>query len=579
MGTSPSRTDGAGIENASHWRTVNMQTTTSHRRPFTADGFLMALLVLCAGAAMPVQAQNHFPAPIPFGSLTFGLQAIATVPDSAPGQPPRLSVLTTDPVGRLFVNDQRGPLYLLVPSGGGVFSAAQYLDLRDFPEVGVFSTSEAGFQSFAFHPQFATVGAPGFGRLYTVSSSKNTSRAPDFDPGGRTSFHTLVLEWRTADPNATTFVATNPSAPFREVLRFSQPFGNHNAGLVAFAPNVPSTTASPGLLYLALGDGGSGGDPQENGEDPGNPYGAILRIDPLGTNAPNGRYGIVPENALAADGLNTTLGEIFAFGLRNPQRFGWDTKTGHMYTADIGQNAVEEINLVANGGDFGWDRREGSFPFEGGGSALIDPIAEYDHTTPVSEMPTSIGNRAVTLGEVVRASLLPGLNGHLIVADFPTGLFFALNVDTATLNGGQSELRQVRLRSQAGQTLPFISFINAARAVRGLGTASRADLRFGVNTPGRVFLINKHDGIVRELTLDPTLDSDGYSCPDILDDGPTSALHVVGHYVARQCPLGGGSVHASAGADPEGVVRATWSRPLPISTQRNWRSARAPAKP
>jgi hypothetical protein len=223
-----------------------------------------------------------------------------------------------------------------------------------------------------------------------------------------------------------------------------------------------------------------------------------------------------------------------------------------MYTADIGQNAVEEINLVANGGDFGWDRREGSFPFEGGGSALIDPIAEYDHTNPVSEMPTSIGNRAVTLGEVVRDSLLPGLNGHLVVADFPTGLFFALNVDTGTLNGGQSELRQVRLRSPAGQTLPFISFINAARAVRGLGTSSRADLRFGVNTPGRVFLINKHDGIVRELTLDPTLDSDRDSCPDILDDDPTSALQVVGHYLGAQCPLGGGSVHASAGADPDG---------------------------
>ena len=158
--------------------------------------------------------------------------------------------------------------------------------------------------------------------------------------------------------------------------------------------------------------------------------------------------------------------------------------------------------------------------------------------------------------------MLPGLNGHLVVADFPTGLFFALNVDTGTLNGGQSELRQVRLRSPAGQTLPFISFINAARAVRGLGTSSRADLRFGVNTPGRVFLINKHDGIVRELTLDPTLDSDRDSCPDILDDDPTSALQVVGHYLGAQCPLGGGSVHAS----PEPIPTVMGSLAAVMST-------------
>lgn len=441
-------------------------------------------------------AQDYFSDPIPDSGISLAVEVAAVVPDSSPGQPPRISVVTEDPRGRLFANDQRGVLYRIGEDG----SVAEFLDLRDYPELSVLSTSEAGFQSFAFHPDFYESGQPGYGCFYTFHACSNTASSPDFDPGGGTSFHTLLLEWHCADPQAGVFAASDSEAPYREVLRFKQPYGNHNGGLVAFNPLAARSHPDHGNLYLALADGGSGGDPQENGQDPGNPYGAILRIDPLGSDSANGKYGLVAENALAADGDPGTLAEIFCYGLRNPQRYGWDLRTGNLFVADIGQNAVEEINLAANGANFGWDTREGSFDFESGNTdGLVDPVAEYDHTRTVSDPPTSIGNRAVTVGEVARGTCIPAIEGKLLLADFPTGLIFLLDVDTDPLDGGQDGLSELKLQDESGDPIRLLDLINSARAERGLSNASRADLRFSVNTPGRIYLSNKHDGIIRRL--------------------------------------------------------------------------------
>jgi hypothetical protein len=259
---------------------------------------------------------------------------------------------------------------------------------------------------------------------------------------------------------------------------------------------------------VAIADGGSGNDPQENGEDPSNPFGAILRIDPLGNNSANGNYGIVAENSLASDNNPSTLPEIYCYGLRNPQRFGWDAVTGNCFIADIGQSAVEEINLAANGANFGWDFREGSFPFEGSTtSVLVDPVAEYDHTNTVSNPPTAIGNRAVTVGEVIRGACIPELEGKLPLADFPTGLIFILDVDTDPLDGNQDGLSELTLLDATGAPVSFLELINRTRSSRGLGNATRTDLRFSVNTPGRIYLTNKQDGVVRRIrpTAGPSL--------------------------------------------------------------------------
>lgn len=452
---------------------------------------------LFAVASPLLHAVDRFPDPIPMSGISVEVEAVATIPDSSSGRPPRISVLTQDPSGRLFANDQRGPMYAFEESTGVV---TEFLDLRDYPELDIISTSEAGFQSFAFHPDYHNPSRPGYGRFYTIHSSGNTSSSPDFNPGGNTSFHTLLLEWRTTSPESNVFIPADAGNPYRELMRLKQPFGNHNTGLIAFNSSVTSDDADYGNLYIAVGDGGSGGDPQENGEDPSNPYGAVLRIDPLGSDSANGQYGIVAENSLASDNDSGTLSEIYCYGLRNPQRFGWDLVTGNLFIADIGQNSVEEINLGANGAHFGWDIREGSFNFEGGSTAgLTDPVAEYDHDNTVSNPPTGIGNRAVTVGEVVRGACITELEGKLLLADFPTGLIFILDVETDPLDGGPEGLSELTLHTGDNVPLRLLSLINEVRADRGLTNSSRADLRFSVNTPGRVYITTKHDGIIRRI--------------------------------------------------------------------------------
>ncbi len=324
-------------------------------------------------------AQDRFPTPIPPSEVSVRIEPFAAVPDSNPGQPPRLSVITSGPAERWFVNDQRGPLYSIDPTGSQV---TEYLDLRDFADLSLTSSSEAGFQSFAWHPESAQLGAAGFGRFYTIHSSNNiSSTVPISIRGAAVASIPCCWNGRPRILRPPTFSRWIRRSPTGKFSASDQPFGNHNAGLIAFDPTVGSGDVDYGKLYVALGDGGSGGDPQENGQDASNPYGAILRIDPLGLDGKNGQYGIVPGNLLATDGDPQTLGEIYAYGLRNPQRFGWDADTGKLFIADIGQNAVEEINLGVNGANFGWDDREGSFRFESNRTeGLTDPVAEYDHT-------------------------------------------------------------------------------------------------------------------------------------------------------------------------------------------------------
>ena len=426
--------------------------------------------------------------PMAWSQVTVGIRDYATVPAGS-----RLSVMTSDPAGRVFVNDQNGPLYSIDRT---TRAATPYLNLNTatYPALGLTSGGESGFQSFAFHPDFYTAGSAGAGKFYTMFSSTQTGVTPDFNPGGGTAFHSVLLEWTASNPAATTFQPANAAAPYREVARFNQPFGNHNAGLISFNTSAALGSADRNNLYVALGDGGSGGDPQGNGQNAGNPYGAILRIDPTGSNSVNGKYGIVADNVLAADGNSATLAENYSTGLRNPQRFGWDSATGTMYIADIGQGAFEEINRGVNGGNFGWATREGS---QGGNApGAIDPIAQYDHGAFVTNAIT--GNKAVTMGDVVRGSPIADLNGKLILGDFPNGVIYTLDVDNDPLAGGSAGLQELTLLDENGQSVRMIDLIRNATGNQSLG---RADIRFSYGLDGEVFVTNKFDGVIRQLVV------------------------------------------------------------------------------
>ncbi len=459
---------------------------------------LAALAALAA--AVPVHGQvtsEPFPTPIRAteGVIRVDYREFAALPDIA-GEPARMMLLSAEPGGqRLFVNDMRGPLYTLQPNG----SARLYLDINEGRwGHAVQSTSrERGFQSFALHPQFNEAGAPGYGKLYTWSDVSDTSPPADFVPGGDGDTHdTVLLEWTARNPTSRTY----DGGPPREVLRVQQPFGNHNGGQIAFNPGARPGQPDFGMLYIGNADGGSGGDPMNLSQNPASSFGKILRIDPLGRDAANGKYGIPKDNPFV--GRSGWLGEIWALGVRNPQRFGWDPATGMLFVADIGQNMVEELSPVPRGGNLGWNVWEGSFQYVSrqavdasrlrGDPTMTYPTAEYDHADPILT-----GRAAVTGVVVVRGPAFPQLDGRILFGDNPSGEVFHVPADRLP-EGGQAAIGRVLL-NEGSQATTLLDLIRRKNVAQGRQPAARADLRFGTGGPGQIFLLNKQDGTVRLL--------------------------------------------------------------------------------
>jgi len=452
---------------------------------------------LVASPAMAQQSSDPFPEPIEpaDGVVIVGLSDFATLPDVA-GEAPRPMLMVEEPgSGRFFVNDMRGPLYTVGPDG----AVTTYLDIDD-PRWGIpveASGRERGFQSFALHPHFTDEGRPGYGTFYTWGDTEDTAPEADFVPGGGQDSHdTVLLEWTARDPAA----ATYDGGPPRALLRIEQPFGNHNAGHLAFNPMAAPADPDFGMLYVGVADGGSGGDPMNLAQDPSSIFGKILRIDPLGTNSANGRYGIPSDNPHVA--ARDALGEIYASGLRNPQRFGWDTSTGAMYVADIGQNIVEELSPVTAGANLGWNRWEGSFRFVSrqavdlndprGDASMTYPVAEYGHADPLLQRQS-----AVTGVVAYRHDAIPQLADLLLFGDLPSGEVFYVSADDVP-EGGQESIRRVLFRSGSGPRT-FLEIVGDASVAQGRERATRTDLRFAAGSAGRIFLLNKHDGVVREV--------------------------------------------------------------------------------
>jgi len=464
----------------------------------------LAIIVLALLAALPLRAQtpnDPFPTPIPAadGVVAVGVRDFATLPD-VNGQAARPMLLVDEPgTRRLFVNDMRGPLYSVSYDGKTVMP---YIDINAASwGVGVQSASrERGMQSFAFHPQFGQRGAPGYGKFYTLTDTTNTKVAPDFTPGGGTRTHdTVLLEWTAKDAAA----ASYDGAPPRELIRWEQPFANHNAGQLGFNPTAKPGSPEAGWLYIGFADGGSGGDPLELSQNLASSFGKILRIDPLGTNSRNKKYGIPADNPFAKDGNAGTLDEIYAYGVRNPQRFAWDPRNGNFFVADIGQNIVEEVSLITAGANLGWNDWEGSYRFISrsevgldnprGDAKLSYPVVEYGQVDPLLQ-----GSSAVTMGYVYRQAAIKALANKVIFGDNPSGEIFYFDADNLP-KGGQDAIRRILLTSGGAQKT-LLQIIRETNAKQGKMPASRADLRFGQGPEGRIFLLNKADGVVRVLT-------------------------------------------------------------------------------
>ena len=208
----------------------------------------------------------------------------------------------------------------------------------------------------------------------------------------------------------------NKALPASELilLEFNQPFGNHNGGQLAFGPD--------GYLYIAVGDGGSGGDPQGHGQNTATLLGNILRIDINGT---SGNYNyLIPSDNPFFENQSGAKEEIFAFGLRNPWRMSFDPETGHLWTGDVGQNELEEIDIIENGGNYGWKIMEAVECFESNNcdqTGLMAPYYHYDRDN---------GDKSITGGAVYRGAI-PDLNGWYVYADYVSGKIWALETGSA----------------------------------------------------------------------------------------------------------------------------------------------------
>jgi glucose/arabinose dehydrogenase len=356
---------------------------------------------------------------------------------------------------------------------------------------------ERGFQTFVFHPQFNQPGTRGFGKFYTYTDTTNQTPVPDFTtPNPTTTHDTVLLEWTAKTPGAKTYDGAAP----RELIRLRQPFANHNGGHLAFNPLTPPNSPDFGLLYIGVADGGSGGDPMKLAQNLGSAFGKIFRIDPLGT-AGGKKYGIPAGNPFVK--TEGALPEIYAYGVRNPQRFAWDSRNGNMFVADIGQNIVEEISPVTSGANLGWNDWEGSFRFISRQAVSLEkprsdpkvtyPIAEWGQVDPLLQ-----ANSAASGLIVYRATQIPQLANLVIFTDMPSGEIFYVNADQLPA-GGQDPIRRILLNVN-GSAKTMLEVIQDKNKAQGKPPSPRSDLRINFGPDNQVFLLNKGDGTIRVLT-------------------------------------------------------------------------------
>lgn len=292
----------------------------------------------------------------------------------------------TDGTDRLFVTEQAGRIRVF-PNQAAVASAPVFLDIRGKVDD---SGNEMGLLGLAFDPDYKTNRT--FYVNYTAGNPRRTVIAR---------YKAQLADANLADP-----------ASEEVVLTFDQPYSNHNGGQLAFGPDK--------MLYIGTGDGGSGGDPHNNGQRRDTLLGKWLRID-VHRAAGGNLYAIPADNPYAGN----TQGfrpEIYAYGLRNLWRFSHDRETSRWFGADVGQNAYEEINVLEKGKNYGWKIMEASSCY---GASTCDKTGL---TLPIAEYGRGLG-QSVTGGYVYRGASAPALVGTYLYADYVTGRIWGLKYD------------------------------------------------------------------------------------------------------------------------------------------------------
>ncbi len=413
--------------------------------------------------------------------LRIELEEFVTIPASSNQLPrTRIATMRSHPSGdgTLFISDQNGLIYRIDQG-----KISTFLDVR--PLIDHFVATPGlgtGLGSFAFHPDYLNNGL-----IYITHSEKPVGKPADYAYADsiKVALQWVVSEWKMKDVRSTVFEGTR-----RELLRINVPNVVHGTQDMGFVPDLKKGDPDYGMLYVGTGDGGS-----TISKHPDLPHnlrsllGTIIRIDPLATNSLNGKYGIPSDNPFYANADPKVRREIWAYGFRNPHRLAWwkSPQGMKLIEAEIGENAVEEINLVEKGMDYGWNVREGDYAVSyknlgtpnpvpaGEAGPYVAPFAQYDHTD---------GN-AISGGYVYEGPL-EALKDKYIFSDVIRGRLWYLDLSHGLTDHTIYEL--------------FVQQNGAPVTMKELSPTPRLDLRITYDPfKKEMYLITKGDGKIIKI--------------------------------------------------------------------------------
>jgi glucose/arabinose dehydrogenase/mono/diheme cytochrome c family protein len=426
--------------------------------------------------------KDPVPEKIPLSNVSVNIEPVTTFPaTSKAGEHPftRITKLDFQPgTGQLFVCDLRGKLYRLMNNQPEVF-----LDIiKERPAFISEPGLATGFGGFAFHPLFSKNHL-----LYTTHTEKPKTKVADytFEDSLPVEVQWVLTEWKIDDPNAGYFKGTS-----RELLRIDMVAGAHGVQEIAFNPLTKPGDKDFGLLYIGVGDGASiqlGYPFVAHGKD--RIWGSLLRIDPLGSNSANGKYGIPSSNPFFNPTPEKSVKEVYAYGFRNPHRFTW-TKNNELLVINIGQANVESLYKIKAGDNCGWPYREGPFEFDPRGDLnkvyplpvndsiekIKYPVARYDHDE----------GAAISGGYEYTGKMIGVLKNKYVFGDIPSGRLFYIEI--SDLQKTSAPIKEWKIT------------INGRPAtLKELCGSDRVDLHFGRDMNGELYILTKADGKLYKL--------------------------------------------------------------------------------
>ena len=419
---------------------------------------------------------DPIPAVIPFSDWVLDLEYLVQFPASSTKMPlTRITFLYDQPeMNRKFVLDLRGKLYVMENNTSTVYMDMAALRPAFINQPGLGS----GFGSFCFHPDFFNNGL-----LYTTHTEKGKTAKADFaiNDSIKPSIQWVVTEWKLKDPRASSFAGSG-----RELFRIDMVTDIHGVQQISFNPLSRKGDEDYGLLYIGIGDGGSA----ENGygfliSNKDAVWGTIFRIDPLGRNSRNKKYGIPPSNPFVRKRDVKSNPEIYSYGYRNPHRLIW-LKDGRMLTANIGNTNIEAVYQVEAGNNSGWPFREGSFvinteknmddifplPVDDSIQHISYPVIEYDHDE----------GKAIAGGYEYTGSELPELKNKFCFADLNNGRIFF------------TEVRDIKRGQQSPISEFHLSIDRKPVTLAQLAGTTRVEMRLGQDSKGELYILTKPDG-------------------------------------------------------------------------------------